>query len=296
MGPKKKSSSITPPAIILDINLPPSPNRNLILHLFLSNLGSRISLALDLLIATAICGLITLRSCLVVGVHLINTILVVDARLEMVEWLESGTLVEEDPALDEVWERLGDLVAHVGAGGDGEDVVEFLKRALLGLGNPEEDHDEGDDVGAGVEAKDAGGSHSREHEWQEEGQHASPKQTGGDGPAHADFTVGQGEDFSRVGEGNGSFSWGVEHRKDIDERRNKTQMSLSLTSMRAKRPAASSDQAILGNVKSNKARRPKVSIVHSAGKAKRKLMRPNPNEAHRAWWEVKPEFLKMVEE
>jgi hypothetical protein len=66
--------------------------------------------------------------------------------------------------------------------------------------------------------------------------------------------------------------------------------------MSAQSPAASSDQAMLGNVKRRRARRPKVSIVQMAGKAKRKLMSPKPKEAKRAWKSVKPDFLKMVEE
>jgi hypothetical protein len=44
---------------------------------------------------------------------------------------------------------------HVGAGWDGEDVVEFLKGSLLSLGDPEEDHDQCDDIRAGVEAEDS---------------------------------------------------------------------------------------------------------------------------------------------
>lgn len=73
--------------------------------------------------------------------------------LKVVEWLENGVLAEEDPSLNEVWEGLGELVVHVGASWDGEDVVQLLESALLGLWNPEEDHDEGDEVEAGVEAE-----------------------------------------------------------------------------------------------------------------------------------------------
>lgn len=43
-------------------------------------------------------------------------------------------------------------------------------------------------------------------------------------------------------------------------------------------------------------RRPKVSIVQTAGHANMKLIRPKPKEARRAPIIVAPAFLKMVEE
>jgi hypothetical protein len=48
-------------------------------------------------------------------------------------------------------------------------------------------------------------------------------------------------------------------------------------------------------VKRSKARRPNVSIVQTAGHAKRKLMRPKPHDARRAPVMVAPAFLKIVE-
>ena len=39
----------------------------------------------------------------------------------------------------------------------------------------------------------------------------------GDGPGHADFAVGEGEDFCAVSERHGSLSWGVERGEDEDE-------------------------------------------------------------------------------
>lgn len=43
-------------------------------------------------------------------------------------------------------------------------------------------------------------------------------------------------------------------------------------------------------------RRPKVSIVQTAGHAKMKLMSPKPKEARSAPISVAPAFLKIVEE
>ena len=72
----------------------------------------------------------------------------------MVKRFQYSIFSEEDPAVDEVRESLGDLVAHVGSGWNGEDVVQFLKSPLFGLGNPEENHHESDNVCPGVETKD----------------------------------------------------------------------------------------------------------------------------------------------
>ena len=47
---------------------------------------------------------------------------------------------EQHPSLDEIRQRLRQLVVHVCAGGDGEDEVQLLEGALLGLGDEEEDH------------------------------------------------------------------------------------------------------------------------------------------------------------
>jgi hypothetical protein len=53
---------------------------------------------------------------------------------------------------------------------------------------------------------------------------------------------------------------------------------------------------MFGKVKSRRPRLPKVSIVHTAGHAKMKLMRPNPQEARSAWILFAPARLKIVEE
>lgn len=110
-------------------------------------------MGLDLLIATAVDGLVAFSAHLVIGVHLIDAGLVV-SRVEVIEGFEDGVLAAEDPALDEVWEGLGQLVVHVGASGHGEDVVQLFEGALFGLGHPQEDHDESDDVCSGVETED----------------------------------------------------------------------------------------------------------------------------------------------
>jgi hypothetical protein len=61
-------------------------------------------------------------------------------------------------------------------------------------------------------------------------------------------------------------------------------------------PAARSVQHICGKVKSSKPRRPNVSIAHTAGQAKTKLIRPNPKEARSASMLDAPASWKIVEE
>ena len=59
-------------------------------------------------------------------------------------------------------------------------------------------------------------------------------------------------------------------------------------------PAASIVSAMIGRVSRSKERRPSVSIVQTAGKAPRKLTRPNATEARRAPWLLKLASAKMV--
>lgn len=74
--------------------------------------------------------------------------------LEFIKRFEDGIFAEEDPSLDEVWKGLVDLVVHVRAGRDGEDVVQLFQGALFGLRDPEEYHDQGHYVSSRVEAED----------------------------------------------------------------------------------------------------------------------------------------------
>jgi hypothetical protein len=61
---------------------------------------------------------------------------------KLVERLASSILVEEDVTLEPPWQRCLKLIASESTHGNGEDVVKLFQRALLGLGHPEEDHDE----------------------------------------------------------------------------------------------------------------------------------------------------------
>lgn len=74
--------------------------------------------------------------------------------VEFIKRFEDGIFVEEDPTLDKVWKSLVDLVVHVRAGRDGEDIVQLLEGALFGLRNPKKDHYKGNKVSSRIEAED----------------------------------------------------------------------------------------------------------------------------------------------
>ncbi len=146
--------------------------------------------------------------------------------IEVVQRLQRRALVAHDVPLDEVRQGLGKLVAHVLARRHGEDVVQLLERALLGLGDPEEDHDQRRHVQAGVEAERADGVEGEQQARERDGEHSGPEEAGGDGPGHADLAVGEREDLGGVGEGDGALAGGVEGREHEDEESDQSQVSL----------------------------------------------------------------------
>lgn len=88
--------------------------------------------------------------------------------LEVVKRLESSALVKENPPLDEVGKRLGELILSMSASRNSKDIVQLFQRPLLRLWYKEEDHHERHDVQTSVEAERAhvakGFQHSRESE------------------------------------------------------------------------------------------------------------------------------------
>ena len=73
-----------------------------------------------------------------------------DSLLDMVkfvEWFETDVLAK-NVALDPPRQNLEQLVAHVSASRNGEDVIQLFEGALFCFGDPEEDHEKGDDVEA----------------------------------------------------------------------------------------------------------------------------------------------------
>lgn len=127
-------------------------------------------------------------------------------EIKLVQRLQRSVPLEENPPLEPVGQGFRELVAHEDAGGDGEDVVELLEGALFGFREPEEDHDEGDDVETRVEAEGADDAEVGEHDGEADGEDGSPEEAGCYGPGHSYLAVGEWEDFSGVGEGDGTFA------------------------------------------------------------------------------------------
>lgn len=61
--------------------------------------------------------------------------------VEVVEGFQLDILAEDVP-LEPPGQDLEALVVHVDTSGHSEDVVKLLQGSLLGLGNPQEDHDQ----------------------------------------------------------------------------------------------------------------------------------------------------------
>lgn len=66
--------------------------------------------------------------------------------VQLVQRLKVSTATAEDVAIDPPWEHLEQLIAHVHGCGHSEDVVKLFESPLLGLGNPEEDHNKRSDI------------------------------------------------------------------------------------------------------------------------------------------------------
>lgn len=60
-------------------------------------------------------------------------------------------LLAEDVALDKVWKPHSEFVAEEVLCWDGEDLVDFFERELLGLAHKGEDHEPGYEIQAGIE-------------------------------------------------------------------------------------------------------------------------------------------------
>jgi hypothetical protein len=102
------------------------------------------------------------------------------------------------------------LMAHKPPRRNRKDIIEFFQGSLFRLRKPQEYHDERDEIKAGVEGEGAGGRHGGEHAGECDGEDGGPEETCCDGPGHAYFAVGEGEDFGGVGEWDGAFAGGVE--------------------------------------------------------------------------------------
>lgn len=75
--------------------------------------------------------------------------------IEVIKRLKSDISLPQNIAFEPPGESLRGVVLDEYARRYGEDVVEFLESALLGLGHPQEDHDECHNIESGIKAESA---------------------------------------------------------------------------------------------------------------------------------------------
>lgn len=117
-----------------------------------------------------------------------------------------AALLLKDISLSPPGQDFAHLVLGVASVGNLEDVVQFFQTLLLGLGHKEKDERKCHQVQPGVESKRTSGCHFVKHRWEGEGENSTPEIVGCDSPGHANFTVGQRENFGRVHERNGALT------------------------------------------------------------------------------------------
>ena len=102
--------------------------------------------------------------------------------LELVQFGADGALPEENPSLDPPRKDLRQLVVCVCPCGHCKDIVQLFQRALHGLREEQEDHNEGNDVQGRVEAERTLDGHCLDHSWERQRQNCCPEIVGGYGP------------------------------------------------------------------------------------------------------------------
>ena len=140
--------------------------------------------------------------------------------IKFIKRLQPRILIPKHIALKPIRQGLRKLILHMRPRGHSEHIIQLLEGALLGLGHPEEDHDERGHVQGGVEAERADGVEGAEEAREGDAQHGGPEEARGHGPGHADFAVGEREDLCGVGEGHGALAGGVEGCEEEDEEGN----------------------------------------------------------------------------
>lgn len=81
-------------------------------------------------------------------------------------WGLGSVLLEQNVALEEVWQPGAGFVSEEFLGRNGEDLIDFLQSELLGLANEAEDHAPGNKVESSIEAESTSGCHDILHTWE----------------------------------------------------------------------------------------------------------------------------------
>lgn len=137
--------------------------------------------------------------------------------IKLIKWLQLRIPLPKHPSLDEPRQRLGALIRHELARLHSKDIIQLFERLLLRLRHDQKDGNKRHQVEARVKTKGADGTEGVKQEGKGNAQNRCPEEAGGDGKAHAYFSVREGEDFGRVGEGDRTFTGGVERGEEEDE-------------------------------------------------------------------------------
>ena len=142
-----------------------------------------------------------------------------------VKRLQLSVSLPQNPPLEPPRRSFAGLVGNELLARYCKDVVKLLQSSLLGLRDKEENHDERADVQPSIEPESTSRSESSENGRERDGEDRGPEETGCDSPAHAYFSVGQREDFSRIGEWHWPLTRGVECGEQVNEECNQTEVS-----------------------------------------------------------------------
>lgn len=145
--------------------------------------------------------------------------------MEVVELRLRQILLTQDSSPEPVRQNFEQLVTHVGTSRNSKDVVQLLKRTLLGLRQPEEDHSASQSIHTSVETKGTSSTKSAKLAGEGERNDSGPEIVGGNGPGHTNLTMRKREDFGRVGEGDRTLTRRVESVEQVDEESNQSQVS-----------------------------------------------------------------------
>lgn len=147
--------------------------------------------------------------------------------VKFVELRLSKTLLAENVRLDPVRSNLAGLVLHMRASGHSEDIIQLLKRALLRLRQPEEDHPEREEVKTGVEAERSRTPERAQHTWERKSEDGCPEVVCCHCPGHSDFTMREREDLCRICERYWALSRAIEDVKEVNKEGDHSEMGVT---------------------------------------------------------------------
>jgi len=144
--------------------------------------------------------------------------------LKVIQLLTSSILFPQNISLEPPRKSLRELIFGVCSGGYSKDVIQFFESSLFSLWQEQEDKKQGNDIHPSIKSECTLDAESSKLAREGDGDDGGPEIVCGDGPGHSYLTMGEGEDFCRVGEGDGSFTGRIECVVDVDEEGHEAEM------------------------------------------------------------------------